>query len=255
MDARTMRLDIHAQPNDETCGPTCLQAVYGYYNDSISLMEVIDQVKTLQTGGTLGVMLGNHALARGYQATLYTYNLMMFDPTWFGGEIDLKAKLQEQLRYKTAKKFQAAAKAYLDFLELGGQIRYEELNTRLIKSILDQGTPILTGLSATYLYNCAREIGETNQYDDIKGTPMGHFVVIKGYDHVKKEAYIADPLEKNPISPTQHYLVDLPRLINSILLGIVTYDANLLVITPKVTGSEQKHKGSLLSLKGNETHS
>lgn len=233
MDAKPMRLDIHAQPNDETCGPTCLQAVYQFYGDYIPLLEVIDQVKTLKTGGTLAVMLGNHALARGYQATLYTYNLMMFDPTWFGGETDLKAKLEEQLQYKVAKKFQAASKAYLDFLELGGKIRYEELNTSFIKEILDQGTPILTGLSATYLYNCAREIGETNQYHDLKGTPTGHFVVIKGYDHVKKEAYIADPLEKNPISETQQYLVNLPRLINSILLGIVTYDANLLIIKPK----------------------
>lgn len=90
MDVRTMRLDIHAQPNDETCGPTCLQAVYQYYDDLIPLQEVIDQVITLRTGGTLGVMLGNHALSRGYQATLYTYNLMMFDPTWFQGEVDLK---------------------------------------------------------------------------------------------------------------------------------------------------------------------
>lgn len=118
----------------------------------------------------------------------------------------------------------------------GGEIRYKDLNTQLIKEILDQRTPILTGLSATYLYDCAREIGETNQYDDIKGTPTGHFVVIKGYDHTKKVAYIADPLEKNPISETQHYLVNLPRLINAILLGIVTYDANLLVIKPVSDG-------------------
>lgn len=228
-----MRLDIHAQPNDETCGPTCLQAVYQFYGDYVPLMEVIDQVKTLKTGGTLAVMLGNHALARGYQATLYTYNLMMFDPTWFSSEINLTAKLNEQLQYKTARKFQAATSAYLEFLRLGGKIRYDELNTALIREILDQGTPILTGLSATYLYNCAREIGETNQYHDIKGTPTGHFVVIKGYDQVKKEAYIADPLEKNPISETQQYLVNLPRLINAILLGIVTYDANLLIIEPK----------------------
>ncbi|HCX23843.1 MAG: peptidase-C39 like family protein [Flammeovirgaceae bacterium] len=236
MDAKTLSLDIHAQPNDETCGPTCLQAVYQYYDDNMSLDQVISEVKTLKGGGTLAVMLGNHALARGYDATIYTYNLHMFDPTWFQGEVDLSAKLTEQLKYKTARKFQVAADSYLKFLSLGGQIKFQELNTKLIRMLLNEHKPILTGLSATYLYNCAREIGETNTYHDIQGEPTGHFVVVHGYDVTNKVAHIADPLEKNPISDKQHYRVSLQRLINSILLGIVTYDANLLVLTPKNHG-------------------
>ena len=236
MDAKTLSLDIHAQPNDETCGPTCLQAVYQYYDDNMSLDQVISEVKTLKGGGTLAVMLGNHALARGYDATIFTYNLHMFDPTWFQGDVDLAAKLTEQKKHKTARKFQVAANSYLKFLSLGGQVKFEELNTKLIRSLLNDHKPILTGLSATYLYNCAREIGETNTYHDIQGEPTGHFVVVHGYDVTNKVAHIADPLEKNPISEKQHYRVSLQRLINSILLGIVTYDANLLVLTPKNHG-------------------
>lgn len=230
---KTLGLEIHAQPNDVTCGPTCLQAVYQYYNDVIPLEDVIHQVKMLKSGGTLAVMLGNHALSRGYNATIYTYNLQMFDPTWFRGRVDLAAKLQEQVQYKTSKRFAVATRAYLKFLQGGGQIKFEELSGGLIRRILNDGNPILTGLSATYLYNCAREIGETNEYHDVLGTPMGHFVVVQGYDATHRLVHIADPLEKNPISDTQHYLVTLRRLINSILLGIVTYDANILVIEPK----------------------
>ncbi len=233
MGIKTLSLDIHAQPNDETCGPTCLQAVYQYFDDQISLDQVIREVKTLKTGGTLAVMLGNHALSRGYDATLYTYNLMMFDPTWFNSGVDLKSKLEEQKAFKSSRKFRQAANAYLNFLSLGGSIKFEELSTHLIRKILNEGTPLLTGLSATYLYDCAREIGETNQYDDIRGTPAGHFVVVHGYDQAKRIANIADPLDTNPISDTHHYQITLRRLINSILLGIVTYDANLLVIKPK----------------------
>ena len=160
----------------------------------------------------------------------------MFDPTWFQDEVNLSAKLTEQKHYKTVRKFQVAADSYLKFLSLGGTIKFEELNTKLIKKLLNQHTPILTGLSATYLYNCAREIGETNTYHDVQGEPTGHFVVVHGYDVVNRAALIADPLEKNPISEKQHYRVSLQRLINSILLGIVTYDANLLVIAPKNYG-------------------
>ncbi len=233
MDIKTLGLDIYAQPNDETCGPTCLQAVYQYYNDHMPLIDVIHQVKTLKTGGTLAVMLGNHALSRGYKATIYTYNLQVFDPTWFRGKVDLSEKLQEQLLYKPTKKFRAATRAYLKFLAQGGEIKFEELSSRLIRNYLSRRIPILTGLSATYLYNTPREMGDTNQYDDVKGSPSGHFVVIQGYEASQKLIHIADPLERNPISDTQHYLVTLDRLINSILLGIVTYDANLLVIEPK----------------------
>jgi len=44
---------------------------------------------------------------------------------------------------------------------------------------------------------------------------------------------VADPLHDNPAFGGQYYRVDVGRLIASILLGIVTYDANLLIITPK----------------------
>jgi hypothetical protein len=228
---KTLSLDIHAQPNDETCGPTCLQAVYNYYNFEIGLDQVIAEVKTLKTGGTLAVMLGNHALSRGFKAIIYTYNLQMFDPTWFGPGIDLRAKILEQQSMKQSKRVGAASNDYLKFLELGGEIKYEELSPKLIRRLLHQNRPILTGLSATYLYNCAREIGETNEYDDILGEPTGHFVVVHGYDTVERVAHVADPLASNPLSDTHYYRVSLQRLINSILLGIVTYDANLLIIS------------------------
>ena len=59
------RLKILTQPDDSTCGPTSLHAVYQYFDDDISLDQVIAEVSFLQEGGTLAVMLGCHAL-QGY---------------------------------------------------------------------------------------------------------------------------------------------------------------------------------------------
>ena len=73
--------DINKQPDNTTCGPTCLHAVYRYYNDSISLQEVISEVSLLEEGGTLAVYLACHALRRGYKTTIFPYNLQIFDPT------------------------------------------------------------------------------------------------------------------------------------------------------------------------------
>jgi hypothetical protein len=231
-----LEFEIRAQPNDTTCGPTCLHAVYKYYNDGISLRNVISEVKTLKGGGTLAVMLGCHALRRGYRAKLYTFNLQVFDPTWFRSDaIDMEERLLRQMKVKHNPKIRAASKAYLEFLRLGGKICFEDLTSTLVRGLLKRSIPILTGLSATFLYRTAREveIGHKLLFDDIKGEPSGHFVVLCGYKPEERTAIVADPLLPNPLSNSQIYPVSLTRLVCAIMLGILTYDANLLVITPR----------------------
>ena len=68
---------------DSTCGQTCLHAVYHFFDDPIALERVVAEVEPLEAGGTLAANLARHALRRGYAATIYTYNLRVFDPTWF----------------------------------------------------------------------------------------------------------------------------------------------------------------------------
>ncbi len=231
------------QPNDETCGPTCLHAVYRYWGDDIELEDVIDSARSLNVAGagrgTLAVMLGIHALTRGYQATLYTFNLQVFDPTWFGKDGTVSAaRLEPKLRMQVAAKsnddarFRVATASYLEFIRLGGSICFRDLTSRLISGFIRDGIPVLTGLSATYLYRCAREFGPADDYDDIRGIPAGHFVVLHGYDSRGREVTVADPLEDNPGFESQQYTVSMARLVPAIMLGVLTYDANLLVIEP-----------------------
>jgi len=233
---KKLRLGIKSQPDDTTCGPTCLHAVYTYFGDKISLDKVIGQVKQLKGGGTLAVLLGCHALRRGYRAKLYTFNLQVFDPTWFAlGAPAIEERLTAQMEVKRNPKVRTASKAYLDFLSLGGRICFEDLTSSLIRGLLKRSIPILTGLSATFLYRTAREtaLGKELVFDDIRGEPTGHFVVLCGYNMQDRTALVADPLLPNPISNSPIYTVRLNRLICAIMLGILTYDANLLIITPK----------------------
>ncbi|SMG48345.1 Peptidase_C39 like family protein [Marivirga sericea] len=225
-----LQLDISRQPTDSTCGPTSLHAVYQYFNENISLEKVIDSIEYLEEGGTLAVMLGIDALKRGFKAEIVTFNLKIFDPSWFQDDnINLVGKLKEQLKYKKAPKFKQASLAYIQFLENGGTITYKTLNKDLLYSYLIQDIPILTGLSATYLYNEKREYGDPILYDDIKGQPSGHFVVLSGINYENKSVQVADPLHGNPFD-SQLYSVNIDHLICAILLGVITYDANLLII-------------------------
>jgi hypothetical protein len=228
-----LRLDILPQPDESTCGPTCLHAIYRYYGDTIPLEQIIEEHRSLREGGTLAVFLGCHALRRGYKATIYTYNLQVFDPSWFVPEPkNLPERLRAQLKYKDDPRVQAATHGYVEFLELGGKIRYEDLTRGLIRRYLKRGLPILTGLSATYLYQTPREYGPNDDYDDLRGHPSGHFVVLCGYEKEARLVTVADPMHPNPMAPAQFYDVNIDRVLCSILLGILTQDANLLIVEP-----------------------
>jgi hypothetical protein len=63
--------------------------------------------------------------------------------------------------------------------------------------------------------------------------PAGHFVVLCGYDGDNRNVLVADPLMPNPLSDQHVYKLDIDRVVNAILLGILTHDANLLILQPK----------------------
>lgn len=229
-----LKVPIKQQPDETTCGPTCLHSIYQFYENPIKLKTVIGQVHQFEEGGTIGALLAINALKRGYDATIFSYNLQIFDPTWFGQKSDvLVDKLKLQLKYKRSNKLRFASEAYIQFLELGGELRFEDLRSVIIRRYLKMDQPIIAGLSATYLYKSAREYGPDLEYDDIRGEPTGHFVVLHGYDKQTREVFIADPIKTNPMGNGQFYKMKIERVINAILLGIVTYDANLIIITPK----------------------
>jgi hypothetical protein len=230
----TLEVEILRQPDDSTCGPTCLHAVYRFFGDSTALDEVIAEVPRLAGGGTLAVNLANHALRRGYQALIYTYNLTVFDPSWFQGErVDIPERLRVQASLKGDAKLASATESYLEFLSLGGELTMEVLTPGLLRRWLEAQRPILTGLSATFLYRSARELGEhTLHEDDVLGVPQGHFVVLSGWDGEERTVRVADPYESKTRFQGHVYWLPVERVINAILLGVLTYDANMLVLEP-----------------------
>lgn len=233
MELSLSEFEILAQPDDLTCGPTCLQAVYAFHGDETPLTDVIREVPRLENGGTLAVLLGIHALRRGYGATLYSWDLGIFDPTWFQEPVDLAAKLTQQVKAKDNPRLRVATKAYLTFLALGGRVRHGDFEPELLRRYLRVGRPILTGLNSTYLYDCARERdGAPGKmvYDDVAGFQTGHFVVVWRYDPETRLAWLADPLHDNPRTGSHVYSVPIQRLLAAILLGSSTYDANFLVL-------------------------
>ncbi len=220
------------QPNDVTCGPTCLAQVYQYYGYKKSLSAVIEETRQNPDGGTLAVYLGLRALRDGFATQIYTYNLRVFDPTWY--KLDaaaLKDKLRARLDITKSARRRRSISAYLEYMDMGGKLRFPELRARLLARILSRKRPVITGLNATYLYGTPREFN--NEYDDIRGDAVGHFVVVSGYYPRSDRFIVRDPSTHIPFSRTGRYSVKAQKLISAILLGDVTYDAVLLVISPR----------------------
>jgi hypothetical protein len=231
-------VNILPQPDEITCGPTCLHAVYRYWGEQGQLTDVIGRAGRLEHGGTLAVFLACDALGRGYAATIYTYNLNVFDPSWFRRGVDIAERLRLQREIKMDYRLQHATTGYLEFLALGGRLRLLDLSRGLIRGLLRRGLPVITGLSSTFLYRVPREYGPDDVPDDVRGLPAGHFVVIAGYDAARRKFLVVDPYQANPYASTHEYWLSVERVLGAVLLGIVTHDANLLIIHPRTPRQE-----------------
>jgi hypothetical protein len=229
------------QPDDVTCGPTCLRKVYQYYGLELELAQVLGEIDRNEDGGTLAVFLGIAALRRGFAARIYSYDLSIFDPTWDTlASAELAEKIHARIPFLNDAKRIRAARAYLEFLEMGGALGFDELTPALLKGIIDRAHPVLAGLSATYLYRTAREREDAEGRlveDDVRGEPTGHFVVITGYEHWGRRFSLRDPSEHVPGAEDGRQVVSADRLINAILLGDATYDAVLLELWPAGEGA------------------
>jgi len=231
-----LRLPVRTlpQPDETTCGPTCLHAVYRYWGESPALEDVIARTHRLEEGGTFAVFLGCDALRSGYRAALYTYNVTVFDPTWFTQPgVDIAESLRRQSEAKQSPRLRNVTEGYLEFLERGGRLRFADLSPALVRGLLRFKLPIITGLSSTYLYRARREFGAASTPDDVRGVPVGHFVVIAGHDPQQRRVLVVDPYQPHPYGKSHEYWISIDRAVAAILLGIVTHDANLLVVYPR----------------------
>lgn len=230
-----LKVIVQEQPDAVSCGPVCLHAIYSYYEDRMSLQELISEISSLETGGTIGVFLGCHALRRGYQVTMNSVNTHVVDPSWFNLSHDnLIQKLRHQLTYANDARVIYATKAYIQFLELGGKISFSNLSVSLLETYLKKGIPLLSGVNCTWFYQQMREYTNLQNdvlYDEWLGKPCGHFIIIYKIDPQKEMLSIADPNIPNPLSNHHYYKTHFSHWLHAHLLGIMTYDAELLAIT------------------------
>ncbi|MBN8548335.1 MAG: peptidase-C39 like family protein [Deltaproteobacteria bacterium] len=227
------RIRILAQPDGESCGATCLEAVYRYCGLPLEIQTILTTLQTLPGGGTLAPYMGTDARRHSLQATITPYDTRIFDPSWSSmAEPELAENLRRSREYRLEPRTIESVDAYIEFLAAGGKLLFAPLSPTLLTKMLEKG-PIIAGLNATYLYGCAREFESPHglAYDAVRGQTLGHFVVIVGIDICNDAVSILDPQLPNPISATQQLLrIPTQLLLSAILLGALTYDSALLQV-------------------------
>jgi len=240
---RVLDVPRFAQPDDTSCGPTCLSQVMAFYGEATDVAHLSSRVQRNPDGGTQAVHLAGLALELGYDVRLYPFGVQVFDPTWWDlGADALEGRLEaraHRLRVDgAAPHLVDEVLAWQGCLRAGARVDFREPNPSLLVSILDRGHPIIAGLNATWLYREARCRPDDNEDDDIGGWPVGHFVVVRGYTGRGKHFHILDPSDE--AAPHLHpagaargtYPLPADRLTHAILLGDSTRDAVVVEIWP-----------------------
>jgi hypothetical protein len=178
-----------------TCGPSSLQQVMAYYGKKMKLGDIIKDIPMFMDGTYLAY-LAKYAMEAGFKPLIITYNVDIFDPTWFRlSRKSLIKKLRSRSRIRKLDiNIRRGCKSYVDYLESGGKLSFNFTTTEIIKKYLKKKRPIIVRLSSTILHDRKRLDLNKDKRDDISGSPGFHFVVVSGYKNGK--FLIVDPQKK-----------------------------------------------------------
>ena len=222
------------QPKME-CAPTALNQIFSYYGLNIELKDLIKRCETKIKYKDWEYKAASVALDEGFKVDIYSTSLELFDPSWFKiSRNKLINKLNKRLKFvlKSNKSdwrngyikywHEDAIKETVNFLENGGNIKFDLFNEKMIYNILSRKIPILVCFLDVNLFYCYKR-KYNNKYNDIKGMNFGHSVVVSGYKNNK--FIITDSGKKCP-NKSGIYSVLPDKLLTSIL----RYDGELVSI-------------------------
>ena len=70
--------------------------------------------------------------------------------------------------------------------------------------------------------------------------PHAQYHLKVSVEDVLASTMVADPLHTNPLGGSHKYSSPIARVINAILLGVLTYDGNLIILEPRHTRKKKK---------------
>lgn len=247
MREKELKIKIEEQMDFE-CLPSCLKAVFDYYNINISQDKIINCVsKNSFKLYDWEFKAGKLAVEQGLSVEIFTNVNYIFDPSWFKlEEGEILKKLKQEFNFSKnrqteiskqpdqkvfiypnkdiASRYTNEIKAVINYIQVGGRINFSPVSKKLIEDKLSENIPLIVSINSVLLHRMKRVFN--NKPDDIRGVTWGHVVVISGYD--KKRFKLSDPgglFYRDSLE----YWVDKDLLLESFL----RYNGQLLVLKKK----------------------
>lgn len=230
---------VPIQQKTSECMQTTATQVMAFFDPTISVDEVIKDVPVyVENGEKIGTSPGHMAAyfaQKGYQTTVYIFDVELFDRSWEGlGEEEVLTRLRQRQEHIPANAWLAAyhhilVDGWALYVKSGGRFSFPQLSTSLLYDLLVP-SPYLLMVNSTYLNQRAKQIYNqaTDKFDDdpIKGRSLTHAVACAGYRD--SQFLIVDP--DPPEGVSHHRWIAQDHLIASIMAAQTESDNFLITI-------------------------
>lgn len=225
---------ITEQTTDYNCGPTVLSAVLNHFNIAVSPDEISNNLRYFtEEHGTFITCLGMYALEKNLDATIYTYDLDVFDLTWNNGTDELLYHLNKMLlKCNTEDEMKRLAiQYYIEFLKNGGHIEICPDFNFTFNNIFSKERAVIAGVSSQILYRGSR-INDNGDYD-IYGKQEGHFIIAEPAVNASYMGIvdISDPYGLKSKYGKLNYSITFDTFVQAVLQSTHTHDGAWLEIT------------------------
>lgn len=198
------------------CGPISVYTIHQFFGTTITTAEILKDLGVSTKTSTFPSQLAQHLRSFPYDVQLLTSCSYLVSPHWIGkSSLFIAEELQQWLVHHKRSPWRKGAQFLRDYLASGGMIKIINLTTHILDEYLEGGYLILACLEESWLWGRRKIVGKAF-FDDVKGSPRGHFVVLfDGNDH---EYAISDPFPTGLPGRSGNYFVSKDTVMISILL-------------------------------------
>ncbi len=200
----------------KSCGPVCLLNVYRYFGIKTELKDILKELRIDDKTTTYPAQLASHLLSNGLKTVFINTNPFVVSPSWKNiRNKELVQKLTKWLKKNKKGRWEKSAKYLLKYLKKGGEIKICDLSTKMIDEYMAEGYLLICCLEESWIWG-ERKIKGTNKFDDIKGEPRGHFIIL--YDKEGEDYLVSDPYPTGLKNRNGLYKLDKNKLLAATLV-------------------------------------
>lgn len=203
--------------DSNACGPFCLLNIYKYFGNDKGIDDIYRDLNVTPAEMTYLSQLARSLNNNGYKTTIVSCVPYYLSYAWNKlTKPELIDRLKLWLTHNVTNGWKHDCLQTLFYLQEGGTILIEDINSQIIDEELEKGRVIVCCVIDSWLWE-DKKLPQKTTFDDIKGSGGGHFVVV--YGKTQDSYLISDPYPTN--KPSKHGLYETKKdhLLTCVLMN------------------------------------